>query len=214
MGTAIATRRGGASLSRHTLHHDAIFIVDSPNAALPRAYALEAFDPSTNTVSRLGAFNCSPFPEESAAVTGLAVDRSGGLYAPGGRPLDGGAAEVVGDGGSPGTLGGLTGTGDGRLFMLGASTITEVDPTGGSVVQTWPIPNMPFPLSVMTAQLAFWAGDLYMFAWGVPFADDAGADDSGSGIVRFRPSDGTSVWVAMAAGPVAAAAVSTCAPLH
>ena len=126
--------------------------------------------------------------------------------------LDSGAVRYVNDGGTTGVFSGLTGTGDGRLFGMGypPQSIDQINPTTGSIAQSFRLPPaLSQSLVMVSAPLAFWAGDFYAFPWVFP---DGGPGYSS--IVRFHPADGTAEAVASADGVVVGAAVSTCAPLH
>jgi hypothetical protein len=118
--------------------------------------------------------------------------------------IDAGTA-LIGDGAAP--LGSLTGTGDGRLFVLGPGLV-QVDPATGSVVQSIPLPVF---VSGPPTPFAFWAGDFYVFPSFFSFADGGFGS---SAILRVRPSDGTVQVVAQTDGSVVGAGVSICAPLQ
>jgi hypothetical protein len=125
--------------------------------------------------------------------------------------VDAGPTDLVGDALAQG---GLTGTGDGRLYVAAGLEISQVDPSTQSIVQTFsPAVQPQLLLQFSQTPVAFWANDFFLFPRAV-VPTDGGVDSSRSIIVRFEPSDGGSQSVAQVDGLVFGAGVSTCAPLR
>jgi hypothetical protein len=107
----------------------------------------------------------------------------------------------------------LAGTGDGRLFVGSAEseTVVEVDPTTGTVVQSFPFQTPPdsgfIYLNFTEQPIAVWNDEIYTFAQ--DFLADAG---KATEIDRFRPSDGSRSTLATVAGAVVGASAATCLP--
>jgi hypothetical protein len=108
----------------------------------------------------------------------------------------------------------LTGTGDGRLFMLstqdpsGVLSIVQIDPKTAEVLSRDTVPGVTTAFGVGT--FAFWGGDFYLF-------ERDGVDAGASSVVdRFDPVRGkvTRVGMGPSGDPLRAAGVSTCAPTH
>ena len=98
----------------------------------------------------------------------------------------------------------LTGTGDGRLFGFftketSGSRIIEIDKLSASVVAG---NDLPVGTPNDAFAFAFWGGDFYVFT----------GTTGGTGVTRFRPSDGSSANLTNHPQTIVGAGVSTCAP--
>jgi hypothetical protein len=101
----------------------------------------------------------------------------------------------------------LTGTADGRLFAFWpnrgsggtGANVAEIDKrTAGVIART----ELPIARATDAFAFAFWGGDFWIFT----------GSRQASAVVRFRPSDGTTVQLGTHAGTIVGAGVSTCAP--
>jgi hypothetical protein len=114
----------------------------------------------------------------------------------------------------------LAGTGNGRLFVGSAEqeTVVEVDPTTGTVVQSFPFQTPPdsgflSTINFNVQPIAVWNGEIYTFP--LDFAADFAADayvGNSTAIVRFLPSDGSQSMLATVTGTVVGASAATCLP--
>jgi hypothetical protein len=107
----------------------------------------------------------------------------------------------------------LAGTSDGRLFVGSAEneTVVEVDPTTGTVVQSFPFQTPPdsgfIYLNFTEQPIAVWNDVIYTFP--LDFAAETGNTTE---IDRFRPSDGSQTTLATITGAVVGASAATCLP--
>jgi hypothetical protein len=87
----------------------------------------------------------------------------------------------------------LTGDSMGRLFAFYGNTIAQIDKTTAKVIPLY------MTASVGSAfAFAAWGGDFYLFV--------------DMTVMRFRPSDGSTMQIAQMPDAVVGAGVSTCAP--
>jgi hypothetical protein len=82
--------------------------------------------------------------------------------------------------------------------------IGRVDTSNASVTTAWTVTTSLNLGATPLQGFAFWGGDFYLFA----------PQGSGSAVLRFRPSDESTVQVGQTEATVLAVAVSTCAPLR
>jgi len=211
---SIAVDRGGQVWASFDPPAGDLFVVDLED---PAKCGDPGFVPGQLGVGRFGmAFAASDGPHACEELFGSTFSGIGGLKeGPGLGALVG--VDTIGLGLSivgPTTFDGaeVTGTGDGRLFLLGGvapAKLVRVDPLSAAYLEVLPLPGVDLGEAFA---LAFWGGDLFVFT-----AKGKGAP---SRVLRvdYDDSDGDGVQqvetvVAKAPLRAVSAGVSTCAPL-